>query len=172
VLALAGAIIWLTPSTPTPKAVPAADTTSVPTSATAPSAAATSPTQQPRHTRTARPEPQSESTPSALPTTDRLTLGALRPGGGRQDGECRSGEVTLQALVTRTGGPVTVRYTWIVDGTVAGRSSATLAENGRRLLTSPTTLTTPGTHSVTLRITEPVTRQRTIPITICDDALQ
>ncbi|NUP23346.1 MAG: protein kinase, partial [Streptomyces sp.] len=116
VLVLAGAIVWLTPSSPTPKAAHVADVTSAPTSSASPT---------PRRTRTERPEPQSESTPSALPTTDRLTLVSLRPDGGQQDGGCRSGEVTFQALVTRAGGPVTLRYTWIVDGTVTGRSSAT-----------------------------------------------
>ncbi|MFI7688172.1 protein kinase [Nonomuraea sp. NPDC049655] len=169
VLVLSGAIVWLTPSTPTPKATHVADVTTAPTPARTPGAA-TSPTRRPRHTRTPVPGPQDESTSGATPAPDRLTLASLRPSGGTRNGDCWDGTVRLQAAVTRTGDPVTLRYTWIVDGTVTTRSSATVAEDAPRHLTSPTALTTAGPHSVTLRITAPVTRQRTVAVTICDDA--
>ncbi|MFF0863881.1 protein kinase [Nonomuraea sp. NPDC003560] len=170
VLVLSGAIVWLTPSTPTPKATHVADVTTAPTPAPTPGTA-TSPTRRPRHTRTPVPGPQDESTSGATPAPDRLTLASLRPSGGTRNGDCWDGAVRLQAAVTRTGAPVTLRYTWIVDGTVTARSSATVAEDAPRHLTSPTALTTAGPHSVTLRITAPVTRQRTVAVTICDDAL-
>ncbi|MEV4168189.1 protein kinase [Nonomuraea sp. NPDC049709] len=174
VCALAGAIVWLTPTTPTPKTKTVAVVTGNPTSP-----AAGTPT--PRRTRTARPTPQTEGTPSSVPddgqavattpaaATDRLMLVYVRPGGTR-NGECwAGGEVTLQALVRRTGSPVNFSYTWVIDGAAAGRSSAVISENGRRYLTSPRTLTsTGGTHSVTLRITSPVAVQRTITVTMCD----
>ncbi|MEU8322276.1 protein kinase [Nonomuraea sp. NPDC048881] len=169
VLVLSGAIVWLTPSTPTPKATHVADVTTAPTPAPTPGTA-TSPTRRPRHTRTPVPGPQDESTSGATPAPDRLTLASLRPSGGTRNGDCWNGTVRLQAAVTRTGDPVTLRYTWIVDGTVTTRSSATVAEDAPRHLTSPTALTTAGPHSVTLRITAPVTRQRTVAVTICDDA--
>ncbi|YCK39340.1 hypothetical protein ACNF49_36395 [Actinomadura sp. ATCC 39365] len=170
VLVLSGAIVWLTPSTPTPKATHVADVTTAPAPAPTP-ATTTSPTRRPRHTRTPVPGPQEESTSGTTPAPDRLTLAPLRPSGGTRNGDCWDGTVRLQAAVTRTGDPVTLRYTWIVDGTVTARSSATVAENGPRHLTSPTALTDAGPHSVTLRITAPVARQRTIAVTICDDAL-
>ncbi|MFI7112651.1 protein kinase [Nonomuraea sp. NPDC050227] len=170
VLVLSGAIVWLTPSTPTPKATHVADVTTAPTPAPTPGTA-TSPTRRPRHTRTPVPGPQDESTSGATPAPDRLTLASLRPSGGTRNGDCWDGTVRLQAAVTRTGDPVTLRYTWIVDGTVTARSSATVAEDAPRHLTSPTALTTAGLHSVTLRITAPITRQRTVAVTICDDAL-
>jgi hypothetical protein len=94
----------------------------------------------------------------------------VRPG-GTLAGECwAGGEVTLQALVRRTGAPVTFTYTWLIDGAAAGRSTATITENGQRYLTAPRTLTsTGGTHTVTLRITAPVTAKRTISVTMCDE---
>ncbi|MER6508506.1 serine/threonine-protein kinase [Nonomuraea sp. NPDC001636] len=169
VLVLSGAIVWLTPSTPTPKATHVADVTTAPTPAPTPGAA-TSPTRRPRHTRTPVPGPQDESTSGTTPAPDRLTLASLRPSGGTRNGDCWAGTVRLQAAVTRTGAPVTLRYTWIVDGTIIARSSATVTEDAPRHLTSPTALTTAGPHSVTLRITAPVTRQRTVAVTVCDDA--
>ncbi|MEU1391047.1 MULTISPECIES: serine/threonine-protein kinase [unclassified Nonomuraea] len=170
VLVLSGAIVWLTPSTPTPKATHVADVTTAPTPAPTP-ATTTSPTRRPRHTRSPVPGPREESTAGTTPAPDRLTLAPLRPSGGTRNGDCWDGTVRLQAAVTRTGDPITLRYTWIVDGTVTARSSATVAENGPRQLTSPTALTDAGPHSVTLRITAPVARRRTIAVTICDDAL-
>ncbi|SPL99572.1 putative serine/threonine protein kinase [[Actinomadura] parvosata subsp. kistnae] len=177
VCALAGAIVWLTPTTPTPKTHNVAVTTGVPTT----SAATAEPT--PRRTRTTRPSPQSEGTPSTVPsdgvgvsgtptaTPDRLRVMYVRPG-GTQNGECwAGGEVTLQALVRRTGAPVTFTYTWLIDGAPAGRATATIAENGQRYLTSPRPLTSSGgTHTVTLRILSPVTAKRTISVTMCDEA--
>ncbi|MEV4396379.1 protein kinase [Nonomuraea sp. NPDC049607] len=164
VLVLAGAIVWLTPSTPTPKATHVTDVTGAPTPVSTPT-----PKRRPQHTRTPGPGPGAESTPSTTPTTSRLTLASLRPSGGTRNGDCWDGAVRLQAAVTRTGDPVTLRYAWIVDGTVTARSSATVAESGPRYLTSPTAVTGSGSHSVTLRITAPVARQRTVAVTVCDD---
>ncbi|GAA2206844.1 hypothetical protein GCM10009850_023020 [Nonomuraea monospora] len=175
VCALAGAIVWLTPTTPTPKTKNVAVTTGAPTT----SAATSAPT--PRRTRTTRPTPQTEGTPSTVPSdgegvsgtpsADRLRVMYVRPG-GTLNGECwAGGEVTLQALVRRTGAPVTFTYAWIVDGATAGRATATITEDGQRYLTAPRTLTsTGGTHTVTLRITAPVTAKRTISVTMCDEA--
>ncbi|MEV4354851.1 protein kinase [Nonomuraea sp. NPDC049625] len=190
VLALAGAIMWLTPTTPTPKAKNVSDVTTAPT--TEPTAgAATTPTTRPRRSRTPRPSPQTVGTPSNVPTagstTDstgdptgtptasatpaagRLRLVYVRPGGAK-NGDCwTGGEVTLQAMVQRTGLPLTFRYTWYIDNVAVGRSSALVTENGQRFLTSPQSLkSTGGVHRVTLRITSPVATQRTISVTMCD----
>ncbi len=71
-------------------------------------------------------------------------------------------------MVRRTGGPVTFSYTWLVDGIATGRATALISENGRRYLNAPRPLrSTGGTHSVTLRITSPVTAQRTISVAMC-----
>ncbi|MFG1702070.1 protein kinase [Nonomuraea sp. M3C6] len=173
VLALAAAIVWLTPTTPTPKTRNVAVVTNAPT--TSPAATPTR-AQRPKRTRTARPTPQSDGTPSSVPTatstaatTGRLRLVYLRAGGAR-NGDCwAGGEVTLQALVQRTGSPVNFSYTWLIDGVTAGRASAIISENGQRYLTSPRNLkSVGGTHNVTLRITSPIALQRTITVTICE----
>ncbi|WP_327582795.1 protein kinase [Nonomuraea sp. NBC_00507] len=142
VLALAAAIVWLTPTTPTSKADTVTSTTGT---------------------------PSAETTPAAV--TGRLRVASLRAGGTR-DGDCwAGGQVTLQALVARTGDPLTFRYAWLIDGTAVARSSAVISENGQRYLTSPRNLTgtAGGTHRVTLRITSPVLIQRSISVTLCDD---
>ncbi|MGV9375376.1 serine/threonine protein kinase [Nonomuraea sp. NPDC003707] len=182
VLALAGAIMWLTPTTPTPKAKNVSDVTTAPTTEVA-----TTPTTRPRRSRTPRPSPQTVGTPSNVPTAgstadptgdptasatpaaDRLRLVYVRPGGAK-NGDCwTGGEVTLQAMVQRTGRPLTFRYTWYIDNVAVGRSSALVTENGQRFLTSPQSLkSTGGVHRVTLRITSPVATQRTISVTMCD----
>ncbi|MFI7124500.1 serine/threonine protein kinase [Nonomuraea sp. NPDC050153] len=178
VLALAGAIMWLTPTTPTPKAKNVADASTAPTTGTA-----TTPTTRPKRTRTPRPSPQNDGTPSNVPTADpttdptgdatpgvdRLRLVYVRPGGARNGNCWTGGEVTLQALVQRTGQPLNFAYTWYIDNAAVGRSSALITANGRRVLTSPQNLrSTGGVHRVTLRITSPVATQRTISVTMCD----
>ncbi|GAA4920986.1 serine/threonine protein kinase [Nonomuraea thailandensis] len=174
VCALGAAIVWLTPTTPTPKTKNVAVTSGAPTTSAA--------TPAPRRTRTTRPTPQTDGTPSTVPSdgqavsgtptaaADRLRVMYVRPG-GTMSGECwAGGEVTLQALVRRTGAPVTFTYTWLIDGATAGRATATIAENGQRYLTAPSTLTSSGgTHTVTLRITAPVTAKRTISVTMCGE---
>ncbi|MEU8404408.1 protein kinase [Nonomuraea sp. NPDC048892] len=165
VCALAAAIIWLTPTEPTPKSK------SAPVSTTG---ATTEPvaTSSPRRTRATRPTPQTDGTPSTLPDdtggADGLRVSALRAGGTR-NGDCwAGGQATLRAMVRRTGGPVTFSYTWLVDGIATGRATALISENGRRYLNAPRPLrSTGGTHSVTLRITSPVTAQRTISVAMC-----
>ncbi|MCK2218867.1 hypothetical protein MF672_034495 [Actinomadura sp. ATCC 31491] len=190
VLALAAAIVWLTPTDPVPKAENAAATG---TPASRPTAAKTG------RTRTSRPTPQSEGTPSAVPTggqdaAARLRILQLRPVGTRAGGCWTGGGITLQALVARTGGPLTIRYAWLVDGAAAGPAATTLVPgNGRRYLTPPAIvadrladdLATPGqeqdgtgdatgtggtTHRVTLRITAPVVVQRSVTVTLCAGA--
>ncbi|MEV1174371.1 protein kinase [Nonomuraea sp. NPDC049784] len=170
VLALAAAIMWLTPTTPTPKNV------SVVSSAPSTSeAAASTPSRRPKRSRTPGPSPQSDGTPSSVPTDDttsvtdgQLSLVYVRAGGTR-NGDCWSGgEVTLQALVQRTGQPLNFRYTWYIDRAQVGRSSAVISENGQRYLASPQNLRSEGgVHRVTLRITSPIITQRTISVTMC-----
>ncbi|SDJ82312.1 serine/threonine-protein kinase [Nonomuraea jiangxiensis] len=163
VLALAGAIVWLTPTAPTPK-------TRSDAPATGPAA---TPGPSPERGRTT--VPQSGDTSGAVPTTtggiDRLRLVSLRASGTR-DGDCwAAGEVTLRALVQRTGGPLTLTYAWIIDGTATRRAMALIPENGRRYLSPPRALLTSlggGTHEVTLRITAPTALQRTVSITTCE----
>ncbi|MET7326676.1 protein kinase [Nonomuraea sp. NPDC005650] len=174
VLALAGAIMWLTPTTPTPKAKNVADVSTAPTTE-----AAATPTTRPKRTRTPRPSPQNDGTPSNVPTAEttdgatpvveRLRLVYVRPSGA-SNGTCwTGGEVTLQALVQRTGQPLTFAYTWYIDNAAVGRSSAVITANGRRVLTSPQNLKSAGgVHRVTLRITSPIATQRTISVTMCD----
>ncbi|MFC5832140.1 serine/threonine-protein kinase [Nonomuraea insulae] len=174
VCALAMAIVWLTPTTPTPKTKNIA-VVGNPTTAPA--------TPSPGRTRS-RATPQTDGTPSTVPSdgegvtatpaadVDRLRVMYVRAG-GTKDGDCwTGGEVSLRALVRRAGGPVTFSYTWLIDGASAGRASAVISENGQRYLTSPRTLqsTTGGTHSVTLRITAPVTAERTVSVMMCDPA--
>ncbi|MFC7587245.1 hypothetical protein ACFQYP_28645 [Nonomuraea antimicrobica] len=77
--------------------------------------------------------------------------------------------MALQALVQRTGAQVNFTYTWVIDGASAGRSSAIISEDGRRYITSPRALrSTGGVHNVTVRITSPVSVQRTITVTMCE----
>ncbi|MEV5891603.1 serine/threonine-protein kinase [Nonomuraea fuscirosea] len=167
VCALAAAIIWLTPTEPTPKSKSAPVTT---TGATTEPVA----TSSPRRTRATRPTPQTDGTPSILPDDtatggpDGLRVTSLRAGGTR-NGDCwAGGQATLRAIIRRTGGPVTFSYTWLVDGAATGRATALISENGRRYLNAPRPLrSTGGTHSVTLRITSPVTAQRTIAVAMC-----
>ncbi|WP_433442444.1 serine/threonine protein kinase [Nonomuraea sp. CA-141351] len=174
VLALAAAIMWLTPTTPTPKNV------SVVSSAPSTSeAAASTPSRRPKRSRTPGPSPQSDGTPSSVPTGDTtstaepVTDGQLRlvyvRAGGTRNGDCWSGgEVTLQALVQRTGRPLNFKYTWYIDRAQVGRSSAVISENGQRYLASPQNLKSEGgVHRVTLRITSPIITQRTISVTMC-----
>ncbi|MGW0804619.1 serine/threonine-protein kinase [Nonomuraea sp. NPDC002799] len=165
-LALGAAIVWLTPTTPTPK------TSNMSVTTDAPAATSTAATPRPKRTRTARPTPQTEGSPGETQVSateaaggGRLTVVYVRAGGTR-NGDCWT-EPTLQALVRRTGAPLSFDYTWVVDGVAAGRFSTTISENGQRYLTSPRGVSTSGVHRVTLRITSPVTAQRTVSVTTC-----
>ncbi|TDE55776.1 serine/threonine protein kinase [Nonomuraea mesophila] len=162
VLALGGAIVWLTPTTPTQKATRLAVASNAPTAS--PSATTT---QRQRRSRNAEPQPD-ESTGTGRATKGRLRLLYVRAGGTR-NGDCwAGGEATLQALVERTGGAVRFDYTWYVDGSAVGRAKAGISRNGRRYLAAPRTLTSSGgVHKVTLRITSPLTTQRTVSVTMC-----
>lgn len=179
VCALGAAIVWLTPTTPTPKTKKIAVVGATTAAATEAAEPGTTPT--PGRTRN-RPTPQTNGTPSPVPTgavgvsgtpaatADRLRVVYVRPG-GTNDGECwAGGEVTLQALVRRTGAQVNFTYAWIIDGALADRATATIGENGVRYLTAPDGLKSAGgTHDVTLRITSPVNAQRTVEVTMCED---
>ncbi|MEV0622758.1 protein kinase [Nonomuraea sp. NPDC050404] len=173
VCALAAAIVWLTPTEPTPKTRNMSVVSGVPTTS-APA------TPSAGDTRTPRPTPQTDGTPDTVTddgdgvvstpgAQEGLKVVSVRANGTR-NGECWSGgEVTLRALVRRTGEPVTFEYSWIIDGTSVGRSSALVSENGRRYVTAPSGLeSTGGTHRVTLRITSPVTAQKTISVAMCE----
>ncbi|MEO3867701.1 protein kinase [Nonomuraea sp. B12E4] len=165
VLALAGAIVWLTPTTPTPKTRSVAAKTDAPATSTA----------SPDPGRTTVPTPRTDDATGAVPTatataaTGRLRLISLRANGTRNGACWADGELTLQALVQRTGGPLTFTYVWIVDGAIARRATALIPENGRRYLTAPRSLTsTAGPHDVALRITSPIALQRSISVTTCE----
>ncbi|GAA3148750.1 protein kinase domain-containing protein [Nonomuraea salmonea] len=183
VCALAGAIVWLTPTEPTPKTgeVPASSgTPTAPAATPSATAPATAPADSSSdQARSRRPTPQSDGTATTVPADDRTTsttsganrlrLVYVRPGGTRS-GDCWSGgQVTLQALVRRSGTATTFTYAWLVDGTSIARSSAVISANGERYLAAPRTLrSTGGVHRVTLRITTPVTVERTISVPMCE----
>ncbi|MEO3884652.1 protein kinase [Nonomuraea sp. B5E05] len=161
-LALGGAIVWLTPTKPTPKTTRLAVVSDAPTAS--PSATKA---ERPRRSRTTTPQPD-DSTGTGRATKGRLRLVYVRAGGTRT-GDCwAGGEATLQALVERTGEAVTFAYTWYVDGSAIGRATAGVSRNGRRYLAAPRNLTSAGgVHKVTLRITSPLTTQRTVSVTMC-----
>ncbi|MEZ7132843.1 protein kinase [Nonomuraea sp. AD125B] len=128
------------------------------------------PTEPPRPGPPAAPP---ESSRAAEPSPARLQVTRLRPHGTGNDGCWTPGEVTVRALAARTGGPLTIRYAWLVDGTPAGATASTLIPgNGQRYLTSPRALTADpppegATRRVTLRITSPVVVQRSVTLTLC-----
>ncbi|MEU4224079.1 serine/threonine-protein kinase [Nonomuraea sp. NPDC026600] len=167
VLALAGAIVWLTPSTPQPK-----NLSGVSTSTPSPS---TSPTRTPRPKKTDTSQPTTDpasqnGTPTADPATatGQLKLRYVRVGGALDNGCYAGGQVTLTGLVQRQGKAVNFGFTWIIDGRTVWRSTAIIPEDGELYLTSPRNLKgTGGTHSATLRITSPVARQRSVSVTLC-----
>ncbi|MGW2149589.1 protein kinase domain-containing protein [Nonomuraea bangladeshensis] len=123
-----------------------------------------------------RPEPPAappESSRAAEPSPARLQVTRLRPHGTGNDGCWTPGKVTVRTLAARTGGPLTIRYAWLVDGAPAGTTASTLIPgNGQRYLTSPRALTADpppegATRRVTLRITSPVVVQRSVTLTLC-----
>lgn len=147
VVVLGGAIVWLTPAAPD----------------TAPSP---EPSGEVSGRADAKPSPGGRGTSNPA---EGLAVVALRAEGVRE-GECwRGGEVTVRALVRRSGGATAFRYAWVVDGVTAARSSAVVAEDGRRYLSAPQTLRGAGggAHDVSLRITAPVAVRRTISVTMC-----
>ncbi|WP_165974732.1 hypothetical protein, partial [Nonomuraea deserti] len=147
---------------PTPKTTRLAVVSDAPTAS--PSATRS---ERPRRSRTTTPQPD-DSTGTGRATEGRLRLVYVRAGGAR-NGDCwAGGEATLQALVERTGEAVNFAYTWYVDGSAIGRANAGISRNGRRYLAAPRSLTSAGgVHKVTLRITSPLTTQRTVSVTMC-----
>ena len=162
VLALAGAIVWLTPSTPQPK-----NLSGVSTSTPSPS---TSPTRKARPAKTDTSEPATDpASQNGTPTASgQLKLRYVRVGGALDNGCYAGGQVTLTGLVQRQGKPVNFGFSWIIDGRTVWRSTAIIPEDGELYLTSPRNLKgTGGTHTATLRITSPVARQRSVTVTLC-----
>ncbi|MFG1679997.1 serine/threonine protein kinase [Nonomuraea sp. NPDC049269] len=169
VLALAGAIVWLTPSTPQPKNKNQSGTS---TSTPSPSASPTR-TPRPKKTDTSQPtmDPASQNgtaTASPATTSGQLKVRYVRVGGALGNGCYTGGQVTLTGLVQRQGKAVNFGFTWIIDGKPVSRSTAVIPKDGELYLTSPRTLKgTGGTHSAALRITSPVARQRSVSVTLC-----
>ncbi|MDR8413331.1 protein kinase [Nonomuraea sp. 3-1Str] len=177
-LALGAAIVWLTPSSPQPRSqslVGASSSTS-PTASPSPSRKRPTRTRTPApaHPGTADPvttrsaDPDGTVSPTAGPVTGRLTLTYVRAVGTRE-GTCWAGDhVALTALVERAGDQLPFGYVWMVDGRVTGRATTVVAPDGRLVLNAPRTLAADGgTHLVTLRITTPVSRQRSLSVTFC-----
>ncbi|MFI6785878.1 protein kinase [Nonomuraea sp. NPDC050383] len=177
-LALGAAIVWLTPSSPQPRSqslVGASSSTS-PTASPSPSRKRPTRTRTPApaHPGTADPvttrsaDPDGTASPTDAPVTGRLTLTYVRAVGTRE-GTCWAGDhVALTALVERAGDQLPFGYVWMVDGRVTGRATTVVAPDGRLVLNAPRTLAADGgTHLVTLRITTPVTRQRSLSVTFC-----
>ncbi|SDJ74703.1 Serine/threonine protein kinase [Nonomuraea maritima] len=165
VVVLGGAIWWLTPATP--------DTVPSPESSAEPSGRGSTRASTGRSDGAfdggAGESSGRRGTASSTAADGGLAVVYLRPEGVRAGGCWSGGEVTLRALVRRNGGATALHYTWVVDGAPIGRSSALVAENGRRYLIAPQTLRgTGGTHEVSLRITAPAVVQRTITVTMCE----
>ncbi|MEV0196183.1 protein kinase [Nonomuraea sp. NPDC050691] len=175
---LAGAIVWLTPSSPQPRSQSLV-------SASSGASASASPTpsrKRPTRTRTPAPADHGSTAPAATSSADpagtgspttgtvtgRLRLSSLRALGTR-NGTCWAGDqVTLTALVERGGERLPFGYVWMVDGRVIGRASTVVEADGRLVVNAPRALAADGgTHLVTFRITTPVTRQRSLSLTFC-----
>ncbi|MBN6056610.1 protein kinase, partial [Nonomuraea sp. RK-328] len=175
-VALAGAIVWLTPSSPQPRSQSLVSASS----GASPSASPTPSRKRPTRTRTPAPADHGATDPAATrsadvtgsPTTEavagRLRLSYVRALGTR-NGTCWAGDqVTLTALVERGGERLPFGYVWLVDGRIIGRASTVVEEDGRLVVNAPRALTADGgTHLVTFRITTPVTRQRSLSLTFC-----
>ncbi|GAA2295502.1 hypothetical protein GCM10010149_49750 [Nonomuraea roseoviolacea subsp. roseoviolacea] len=177
-VALGGAIVWLTPSSPQPKSQSLVSASS----GASPSASPTPSRKRPTRTRTPAPadhgsadpaatrsaDPDGTASPTAGPVTGRLRLASVRALGTR-NGTCWAGDqVTLAAQVERGGERLPFGYVWTVDGRTTGRGSTVVEENGRLVVNAPRPLTADGaTHLVTFRITTPVPRQRTLSLTFC-----
>ncbi|NUW33995.1 protein kinase [Nonomuraea sp. SMC257] len=177
-VALGGAIVWLTPSSPQPRSQSLVSASS----GASPSASPTPSRKRPTKTRTPAPadhgsaspdatrsaEPDGTGSPTAGTVTGRLRLSYVRALGTR-NGTCWAGDqVTLTALVERGGERLPFGYVWMVDGRVTGRASTVVEEDGRLVVNAPRALTADGgTHLVTFRITTPVTRQRSLSLTFC-----
>ncbi|NUW39299.1 serine/threonine-protein kinase [Nonomuraea rhodomycinica] len=177
-VALGGAIVWLTPSSPQPRSQSLVSASS----GASPSASPTPSRKRPTRTRTPAPadhgstepsatrsaEPDGTASPTAGPVTGRLRLSSVRALGTR-NGTCWAGDqVTLTAQVERGGERLPFGYVWTVDGRITGRGSTVVEEDGRLAVNAPRALTADGeTHLVTFRITTPVSRQRSLSITFC-----
>ncbi|MFI6902057.1 serine/threonine-protein kinase [Nonomuraea sp. NPDC050394] len=171
VLALSGAIVWLT-SDPRRDAGPVV-TTVTPASA---SSSSPKPTKtRVRHPRaTGTPSPGSSTTPSPSASSSTRDAGTIRVLYVRAQGvrtaqtrDCQVGDTVISGLVEGTRWPVRFRYAWIVDGQVARRGTAYITEARTRAVVPPPALTIPGRHTVTLRVTSPVTARESIAVEVC-----
>ncbi|WP_336205046.1 serine/threonine-protein kinase [Nonomuraea sp. LPB2021202275-12-8] len=190
-LALAGTIVWLTPSTPTPKATNLA----VVTTGTTPAATATPP---PNRTRKPRPTGQRPTTgstgstgttgrPTGDATTPRATATTPRPATTRPSGGLRllyvrtvgswhvdpgcyaGGSVAVHAVVERTGSAtVPFRYTWYFDGKSVDSGSALIVNDTEQVRPPHELQADGGRHVATLRITSPVSAQRSVSMVFCE----
>ncbi|WP_053175818.1 serine/threonine-protein kinase, partial [Nonomuraea sp. SBT364] len=184
VLALAGAIVWLTPSTPTPRSQNLAAVTTP--SATAEPSRTSRPkrTRASRATRTSRPvtDPASTTPTTGRPTTARPTATRQRAGGVRllfvrtvgswhvDPGCYAGGSVALQARVERSGSDVIpFRYTWYFDGRNVGSGSANIVNDTEQVNAPREMEGGGGSHTATFRITSPVSAQKSVTFEMCQE---
>ncbi|MFI6290179.1 serine/threonine-protein kinase [Nonomuraea sp. NPDC050790] len=162
VLALSGAIVWLTSD-------PRRDAGPVVTTVTPASASSSSP--KPTRTRVRDPRGTATPSPTASSTRDVGTIRVLyvRAQGVRtaQTRDCQVGDTVISGQVEGTRWPVRFRYAWIVDGQVARRGTAYITEARTRTVVPPPALTLPGRHTVTLRVTSPVAARESIAVEVC-----
>ncbi|MEV4224436.1 serine/threonine-protein kinase [Nonomuraea sp. NPDC049725] len=197
-LALAGAIVWLTPSTPTSKArnlasvtTPAATGDTGTTGNTAATASG-EPSRTPRARRTRTPRPAADRA-SAVPTTRRPTTAlpaTSRPtatrqratggvrllyvrtlGGWHIDPGCYGGSsVSVYALVERSGsGVIPFRYTWYFDGRNVGGGTSQVVYDTMRVNAPRPFTAGPGPHNATFRITSPVSARKSVTFEMCQE---
>ncbi|WP_214317346.1 serine/threonine-protein kinase [Nonomuraea sediminis] len=186
-LALAGAIVWLTPTVAAPHSgnpSVANTSTGVAISQHSPTDGST-PRHRPRRTRTPRSTPSTSpstshtatptksSTPTASPKSSSSGGGSLRivwvhVQGARKANtqDCEIGESLTSGLVEGTKLHTLFRYSWIIDGRVKESSEAYIADSYTQNLTGPNIKTT-GVHTVTLRLTSPRTISKQVTVKIC-----
>ncbi|MFI6598397.1 serine/threonine-protein kinase [Nonomuraea sp. NPDC050536] len=184
-LALAGAIVWLTPTVATPHSgnPPVAGTSSG--VAISQHSSVTTPTRHRRPRRTRTPAPDTSTGATATPTSrpTRTPTATTKPSsssggslrilwvhvqGARKANtqDCEIGESLTSGLVEGTKLHTLFRYSWIIDGSVKDSSEAYIADSYTQNLTGPN-IKTNGPHRVTLRLTSPVSITKTVSVTVC-----
>ncbi|MFI6502718.1 protein kinase [Nonomuraea typhae] len=156
VLALSGAIVWLTSDAPRGEAAPRVTATVTP-------AAVSSTSTKPKRT---RPTPSASSSARDVGS---IRVLYVRAQGARtaRSRDCQVGDTVVSGLVEGTRWPVRFRYAWIVDGQVVRRGAAYITQARTRAIAAPPAITTPGRHTVTLRITSPVPARESIAVEVC-----
>jgi eukaryotic-like serine/threonine-protein kinase len=143
VLSLAGLIVWLTPSEAEPnRALGAAP---------------------------ASPKPSGRPSVKQTPRADEVKILYVRARGTRTavSGACQVGDTLVSGMVEGTRRPMRLSYSWIVDGQVVARRTAYLGQSLTRRLPAPPALTTPGRHTVTLRISSPAVARKSTVVNVC-----